>query len=86
MTGATLEFDSRVAVDVLDNPQALFRDMGEYPIRSTERRFGSQTAPDGTPWAPLSPRYKKTEKEKQEQNINSRRLSQNSVGNASQRS
>ena len=31
--------------------------IGEALQRSTEARFAAQQAPDGTPWAPLSPRY-----------------------------
>lgn len=32
-----------------------FRDIGEYLIDSTRRRFAAGVAPDGTPWAPNRP-------------------------------
>lgn len=35
-----------------------FRDIGEALLNSTRERFRSQTAPDGTPWAALSPGYR----------------------------
>ena len=34
-----------------------FRDIGEAMLNSTRERFNTQTAPDGTPWKPLSPKY-----------------------------
>ncbi len=33
----------------------VLRDIGEYLLESTQRRFIDQQAPDGKPWAPLSP-------------------------------
>lgn len=39
-----------------------FRDIGEAMLNSTRERFTSQTAPDGTPWAALSPGYKQRKK------------------------
>lgn len=36
--------------------------LGEYLQRSTQERFKTQTAPDGTPWAPLQPRYARRKK------------------------
>ncbi|SDM57142.1 phage virion morphogenesis (putative tail completion) protein [Oryzisolibacter propanilivorax] len=36
--------------------------LGEYLQRSTQERFRAQTAPDGTPWAPLQPRYARRKK------------------------
>jgi phage virion morphogenesis protein len=42
-----------------DGADLMLRDMGEYLLGSTGARFDAQVAPDGTPWAPLSPRYKK---------------------------
>lgn len=66
MAGATIEFDSRQvlaalqgAIAVLRSPDALLRDMGEYLLLAHDARFASQTAPDGTPWQALSPRYLK---------------------------
>ena len=32
----------------------LMRDIGEHLLNTTRERFVDQTAPDGTPWAPLS--------------------------------
>jgi len=36
--------------------------LGEYLQASTEKRFKTQTAPDGTAWAPLQPRYARRKK------------------------
>ena len=36
--------------------------LGEYLQSSTQKRFKSQTAPDGTAWAPLQPRYARRKK------------------------
>lgn len=36
--------------------------LGEYLLKSTQDRFGSQTAPDGTPWAVLKTRYARRKK------------------------
>ncbi|WP_157818048.1 phage virion morphogenesis protein [Candidatus Thiodictyon syntrophicum] len=35
-------------------PAAALRDIGEYLLLATDRRFRAQAAPDGTPWAPNS--------------------------------
>lgn len=40
----------------------VFQDIGESMLNRTRERFNSQTAPDGTPWAPLSPGYKVSKK------------------------
>lgn len=42
------------------------RDMGEMLLNSHRRRFETQTAPDGSPWAQLSPDYKKRKKKNQD--------------------
>ena len=39
------------------NPSRVLAAVGEELIQSTQRRFETQTAPDGTPWAPLNPHY-----------------------------
>ena len=39
-----------------------FRDMGEHLLNSTRARFRAQTAPDGSPWAALSPGYRAAKK------------------------
>jgi phage gpG-like protein len=33
------------------------RQIGQYGVESTRRRFFTETAPDGTHWAPLNPAY-----------------------------
>ena len=33
-------------------------DLGEYLVRSTRERAAAEVDPTGSPWAPLSPRYK----------------------------
>lgn len=51
----------------LGNLQPFFADVGEELLNSTRARFQSQTAPDGSPWADLSPAYaarKKRNKDK----------------------
>jgi len=42
--------------------RGLMPPLGEYLLKSTQRRFKTQTAPDGTPWAPLQPRYARRKK------------------------
>jgi len=42
--------------------QPVFRSIGEYLMQSTRQRFRDMRAPDGTPWAPLSPLYVKRKK------------------------
>ena len=37
-----------------------FQDLGESLLNSTRARFSQMAAPDGTPWAALSPAYRKT--------------------------
>lgn len=39
-----------------------FQDLGEALLNSTRARFRSQTAPDGAPWAALSPGYARRKK------------------------
>ena len=36
--------------------------LGEYLQASTQKRFKTQTAPDGTAWQPLQPRYARRKK------------------------
>lgn len=38
---------------------SVFNDIGEYLLISERARFDAQEAPDGTPWAPLSPKYQR---------------------------
>ncbi len=42
-----------------DGQRLMLEDIGEYLLRSTRDRAALQKAPDGTPWAALSPRYKR---------------------------
>ena len=37
-------------------------DIGEFVLNRTRERFNSQTAPDGSPWAALSPGYAQRKK------------------------
>lgn len=73
MAGATLEFDSQAvlaaineAAEAMGNPDPMLRDMGEYLMIAHDARFASQTAPDGTPWQALSPRYQRSKKKNQD--------------------
>jgi len=43
--------------DKIGNLQPFFRDIGEALLNSTRERFNTMRAPDGTPWASLSPGY-----------------------------
>lgn len=69
MAGLTLDYrdDAVLAalqaiVDALGDPAPMLRDMGEYLLIAQGKRFASQTAPDGTPWQPLSPSYQRRKK------------------------
>jgi phage virion morphogenesis protein len=66
MTGAAWEvtFDDAAILGALDRLELglgedgpLLRQIGEYGVASTQRRFQSETAPDGIPWAALNPAY-----------------------------
>lgn len=45
--------------EALDEPGFLLASLGEILLESTQRRFSTQIAPDGTPWQALSPRYQR---------------------------
>ncbi len=69
MSGVTLEFDAagalaaiNEAANAMGEPASMFRDMGEYLLIAHDQRFASQSAPDGTPWQALSPRYQRRKK------------------------
>lgn len=73
MAGATdvitIEIDDReirdglrALEDRLGNLRPFYRDIGEALLNSTRERFTTQTAPDGSLWAPLSDDYKKRKK------------------------
>ncbi len=71
MAGAriTIDIDDREVLAVLDqllarldDPTPALRDIGEALLNSHHRRFEEQVAPDGTPWAPLSPAYQAKKK------------------------
>lgn len=55
---------ARAMLERLGEPgaQDLMPRLGEYLQDSTQKRFKTQTAPDGTPWAPLQPRYARRKK------------------------
>ena len=66
MAGASFEFDGLSALAIINeaaaavaDPQPMLRDIGEYLLLAHDRRFASQSAPDGTPWQALSPAYLK---------------------------
>lgn len=72
MTGITLEYQAeavldaiRAATEALGDPELLLRDMGEYLMIAHDKRFASQSAPDGTPWQALSPAYARRKKKNQ---------------------
>lgn len=76
MAGASvsIDIDDEEVVAVLRQLQEktedlseAFADIGEYLLDSHKDRFDQQTAPDGTPWAPLSPAYKKRKKKNADQ-------------------
>lgn len=57
-----LNLTSEAVARVLDEMQRKsidlerpFRNLGEHLINTTQERFDTKQAPDGTPWAPLSP-------------------------------
>lgn len=55
---------ARAMLERLGEPgtQDLMPRLGQYLQDSTQKRFKTQTAPDGTPWAPLQPRYARRKK------------------------
>lgn len=65
MAGASFKFtiDDAALREMLARqtqpPTELLSQLGEYLLRSTQDRFKTQMAPDGTPWQALSPGYKK---------------------------
>jgi len=71
MAGTSLRFETDVDKAVanmalleqrLQSPQELLAKIGEHLLESTQKRFSSQSAPDGTPWVALQPRYAKRKK------------------------
>lgn len=70
MAGASLgirtEIDDREVREAIKRLQeaggdmgAAFADIGEYLLNSHRERWDRQEATDGTPWAPLNPKYKR---------------------------
>lgn len=62
MAGTHVDVDlgevRRVIGELLDrigDATEVFQDFGEYLLLESDRRFDRQSAPDGTPWAPLKP-------------------------------
>ena len=75
MTGVTLKIDFetaelRSALEKLQRqaktPRPALTAIGEYLLEATEDRFAEQVDPEGRPWAPLSPRYKKRKRKHQD--------------------
>lgn len=64
ITIAVDDAQARAMLERLGEPgtQDLMPRLGEYLQASTEKRFKTQTAPDGTAWAPLQPRYARRKK------------------------
>lgn len=57
----TINYEDRQVINVLRRIQktgadmrVVFSDIGEYLLQSTQARFETEQAPDGTPWEPLS--------------------------------
>lgn len=46
----------RALMDRMDTRTPFYKAVGERMLKSTKERFASETAPDGTAWAPLSRR------------------------------
>ena len=75
MTGVTLkiDFDDRALRTELarlkrqaETLRPALTAIGEYLLEATEDRFAAQVDPEGRPWAPLSPRYKKRKRRQQD--------------------
>lgn len=64
LTIAVDDAQARAMLERLGEPgtQDLMPRLGEYLQASTQKRFKTQTAPDGTAWAPLQPRYARRKK------------------------
>lgn len=61
-TSALKPLEARVRIMAGMDTGALMPRLGEYLLRSTQDRFKSQTAPDGTAWEALAPRTAKRKK------------------------
>ncbi|WP_420598631.1 phage virion morphogenesis protein [Neptuniibacter sp.] len=66
MAGVKIEYNDTGArrkvqgiLGYLKHPAPLFAILNEYLLQIHRKRFREQISPDGTPWAPLSPRYQK---------------------------
>lgn len=66
MAGARVELDARGAerglgalVGALEDPRPLLANIREYLLRVHRERFDKMEAPDGTPWAALTPAYQR---------------------------
>ena len=73
MSGVYLEITRDTASPRLDNAiaaldgdglQLMFDHIGEYLVRTTRERGEAQVSPDGTPFAPLSERYRRYKEKK----------------------
>lgn len=61
-TSALKPLEARVRIMASMDTSALMPRLGEYLLRSTQDRFKTQTAPDGTTWEALAPRTAKRKK------------------------
>ncbi len=57
------------ALEALENPRPLLANIREHLTRIHRQRFSDQRAPDGTPWAPLSPRYRKRKQQNSDKTL-----------------
>ncbi len=82
MSGSALEISIRNNVPAIqqrldelvrktNNPEPAFKNIGEYLVQSTERRFSTETGPNGLRWKPVRPA---TRKRKRHQKILSESL------------
>lgn len=56
----------RSAIEALEggDRRLMLEDIGEYIVRATRDRAARQVSPEGTPWAALSPRYRRYKERK----------------------
>ena len=52
-TGVVIDVLNQIE-STLENPNALLADLGEFVVQSTQDRFRTSTAPDGSRWLPNS--------------------------------
>ena len=57
LNDAEIQAELKQLAAKLNDLTPFFRDVGETLLNATRDRFRRQTAPDGSPWAALSPAY-----------------------------